>query len=342
MQGLSESLVVFDLSGEVVLVNRAAVALYEFTKAETGGDIGSLDDLFALYDRDREPLPPEAYPAARLLRGEGFTNLELWIERRTGGRRWLGSYNGSRVHDSKLLLVLSVRDVTAQHELEARYRATFSVNPTAMSVVRLSDLRFTEVNDSFLKLIGYRRDEVVGRTADDLRLLIENKKRDEALRNLRRGEADAVIEHEAELQTKTGERRTVLSEGRVILFEGDLHLIDTYVDITDRKRAENELSQAIQAAMSDPSWFVRVVQDKLFEIRAGGQNRPGLELLSARERQVLEHLASGKPNERIARELGIAPQTVRNYISTIYDKIGVRSRTEAVVWGRERGLIFPS
>ncbi len=339
---MTESLVVFDLSGDLAFVNRAAVALYGFTETEVGGSIEALDGLFALYDLDGEPLPPEAYPAARLLRGESFTHLELWIGRRTGGGRWLGSYNGSRVQDSKTLLVLSVRDVTARHELEARHRATFAVNPTAMSVLRLSDLRFTEVNDSFLKLTGYRRDEVVGSPADDLRLLLENKKRDEALRNLRRGEADAVIEHEAELRTKTGERRTVLSEGRLIAFDHELHLIDTYVDITDRKRAENELSQAVQAAMSDPSWFVRVVQDKLFEIRSGNQNRPGLELLSVRERQVLEHLASGKNNEQIAAALGIAPQTVRNYISTIYDKIGVRSRAEAVVWARERGLIFPS
>ena len=93
--------------------------------------------------------------------------------------------------------------------------------------------------------------------------------------------------------------------------------------------------------MSDPSWFVQVVQDKLFEIRAGNQKQPGLELLSNRERQVLEHLASGKNNDAIARDLGLSTQTVRNYISTIYDKISVCSRAEAVVWARERGLIFP-
>ena len=332
----------FDLCGEIVFVNRAAVALYGFTDEETGGTVGALGTLFALYDLDGEPVAAAAYPAARLLRGETFANLELWTERRAGGRRWLGSYSGSRVQDSVTLGVLSARDVTAQRELEARHRATFDVNPTAMSIMRLGDLYFTEVNDSFLELTGYRRGEVVGHTAYELELRLEFKKRGDAVRLLQSGDETSILEHEDGLRTKTGGLRQVLSQGRIVRFNGVPYLIDTYIDVTDRKRSETELSQAVQAAMSDPSWFVQVVQQKLLEIRAGGDQKPGLELLSARERQVLEQLASGKSNDRIALELGIVSQTVRNYISTIYDKIGVRSRAEAVVWARERGLIFPS
>ena len=46
-------------------------------------------------------------------------------------------------------------------------------------------------------------------------------------------------------------------------------------------------------------------------------------------------------NDEIGRDLGISSQTVRNYISIIYDKVGVRTRAEAVVWARERGLVGP-
>lgn len=338
-----EALLAFDLSGAFLFANRAVLGLYGFARAaDIRRNINDLDAQFEFFDLQGEPLPAEAYPAARVLRGERFADVELWVERRSDRRRWLGSYSGSQVEDSITMGALLVRDVTERHELEARHRATFEVNPTAMSILRLEDLQFTEVNDSFLKLTGYRRDEVVGKTAQDLKLYALNKKRDEAVRNLRQGEADAVLENELELRTKTGEPRTVLSEGRLIRFHNDAHLIDTYLDITERKRAENELSQAVQAAMSDPSWFVRVVQDKLYEIRSGNRNQPGLDLLSTRERQVLEGLASGKNNEAIARELNLRPQTVRNYVATIYSKLGVNSRAEAIVWARERGLIFPS
>ena len=304
--------------------------------------MGDLDALFGLYDLEGEPLPAEAYPAARVLRGEAFSGYEVWVQKRGESRRWLGSYNGTQVEDTITMGALLVRDVTERRELESRYRATFEVNPTAMSVVRLEDLRFTEVNGSFLALTGYRRGEVLGKTAAELRLYALNRKRDAAVQKLRRGETDMIIEEELELRTQAGEPRIVLSQGRLIRFHHELHLIDTYVDITERKRSENELSQAVQAAMSDPSWFVQVVQQKLLEIRAGNVRQSRLEGLSTRERQVLEQLAGGKNNDAIARELGLSIQTVRNYVSTIYDKIGVNSRAEAIVWARERGLIFPN
>ncbi len=326
-----------------MFANRAALRVYGFERpADIRQNVHDLDALFELYDLNDEPLPVEAYPAARVLRDEPFEGYEVWVQKRGESQRWLGSYSGTQVEDTITMGTLLVRDVTEAHEVAARHRATFEVNPTAMTVMRLEDLQFTEVNDSFLKLTGYRRDEVIGKTAQELRLYALNKKRDDAIRNLRRGETDRVIEEELELRTKAGEPRIVLSEGRLIRFHSELHLIDTYLDITDRKRAENELSQAIQAAMTDPSWFVRVVQEKLIEIRTGTQPQPGLEGLSARERQVLEQMASGKNNDAIAAELGIATQTVRNYISTIYDKLGVNSRAEAIVWARERGLIFPN
>ena len=60
--------------------------------------------------------------------------------------------------------------------------------------------------------------------------------------------------------------------------------------------------------------------------------------LSAWERQVLGYLAQGRGNDLIAAELGLTVQTVRNYVSTIYDKLGVRTCVEAAVWARERGF----
>lgn len=52
--------------------------------------------------------------------------------------------------------------------------------------------------------------------------------------------------------------------------------------------------------------------------------------LTTRERQVVELLAKGHPYKEIARKLGISPQTVNGYIKSIYDKLHVHSRTEAV------------
>jgi len=57
-------------------------------------------------------------------------------------------------------------------------------------------------------------------------------------------------------------------------------------------------------------------------------NHKGIELLSARERQVIQHLAAGMTNREIAHTLGLSPHTVKNYLFRIFDKLGVSSRTE--------------
>ncbi len=112
-----------------------------------------------------------------------------------------------------------------------------------------------------------------------------------------------------------------------------------FYDVTDRKRTEAQFMQAIQEVMTDTAWFSRQVLERLAQMHVGdGAPAPVVDL-SRREREVLELVARGAGNEQIARELGIVAQTVRNYISNIYDKLGVHSRAEAVVWARERGMV---
>ena len=60
--------------------------------------------------------------------------------------------------------------------------------------------------------------------------------------------------------------------------------------------------------------------------------------LSVREREILYLLARGKSNDEIAEELFISEKTVRNYISRIYEIIGVKNRAQAVLWVIEMGI----
>ena len=64
-----------------------------------------------------------------------------------------------------------------------------------------------------------------------------------------------------------------------------------------------------------------------------------LEELTARELEVLEQLASGRSNKRIARSLGISEHTAKFHVNSILAKLGASSRTEAVVAAARRGLV---
>jgi DNA-binding NarL/FixJ family response regulator len=61
--------------------------------------------------------------------------------------------------------------------------------------------------------------------------------------------------------------------------------------------------------------------------------------LSSREIQILGMLAKGYRSDRIATELELKQKTVRNYISVIYDKLGVRGRSRAVLYAARSGLL---
>jgi DNA-binding NarL/FixJ family response regulator len=60
--------------------------------------------------------------------------------------------------------------------------------------------------------------------------------------------------------------------------------------------------------------------------------------LTAREREILELLARGLPNKRIALDLGISEKTVKAHVTSIFNSLGVTDRTQAALWAREHGI----
>lgn len=85
----------------------------------------------------------------------------------------------------------------------------------------------------------------------------------------------------------------------------------------------------------DPAARALLVRDALPEPALSD----ALEELTARELEVLEQLASGRSNKRIARALGISEHTAKFHVNSILAKLGASSRTEAVVAAARRGLV---
>ncbi len=62
-------------------------------------------------------------------------------------------------------------------------------------------------------------------------------------------------------------------------------------------------------------------------------------VLSHREYQVLRLLAMGESNPQIARQLGLAPNTVKSYVQSLLHRLGARNRLEAVVKAQQAGML---
>jgi pimeloyl-ACP methyl ester carboxylesterase/DNA-binding CsgD family transcriptional regulator len=86
----------------------------------------------------------------------------------------------------------------------------------------------------------------------------------------------------------------------------------------------------------EPAWLR--FQEEVVNFAKGHTLTDVFAALSLREREVLGLLAKGLSNAHIAQQLQIGEKTVRNHASNLFDKLGVRSRAQAMVYAREHGF----
>jgi len=91
---------------------------------------------------------------------------------------------------------------------------------------------------------------------------------------------------------------------------------------------------------SEPAWE-RFCDETLEFLGLKGPSRgedPAFASLSPREREVLALITEGFGNAQIAERLSISEKTVRNHVSNLFDKLGVWTRAQAIVFARDRGF----
>jgi len=104
-----------------------------------------------------------------------------------------------------------------------------------------------------------------------------------------------------------------------------------------------ELLQAIRTAAAGGSVFSAGVTARLAELTGQQPTRHApFVMLTPREREVLELVACGHDNRRIAKSLFLSDKTVRNHVSNIMTKLDAPGRAQVIVRAREAGLGTPS
>jgi two-component system, NarL family, response regulator LiaR len=102
-----------------------------------------------------------------------------------------------------------------------------------------------------------------------------------------------------------------------------------------------ELARAVRAAHAGGALLDPGVAARLVEALAAPSEEPEAGRLTPREREVLELIARGRSNKRIALELGVSEKTVKTHVGHVLAKLGVTDRTQAALHAVQAGLVAP-
>ena len=234
----------FTFDGQLMTANEAMAHILGYESAEDlvaasrSGISHILSDyrteLLRVLQRDRE--------------AKGF---EAEAIRADGQRAWLSLSVKGTVDSTGMVTGIEgmVEDITLRKAVEVALRSSeeqfskaFQATPAAMAIVRTGDQKFVDVNQAFLDMLGYQRDEIIGYSPNELDLWLDENDRNRVGQLLL--SHGNVVREEARLRTRKGEVRQVVGSAELVTVEGETCVIFLVNDVTEQREWERQQREA--------------------------------------------------------------------------------------------------
>ena len=243
--GLSEGVILIEADHSLSYANEAALKMHGVTElGDLGATVAEYRAKFVLRYRDHPEVGPLQHPIERVLSGEAFRDAVVEVHHvRDPERSWMHRIRGLVMtggDGASTGLAIVMQDVGDRYEAEERFECMFRANPAPAVVCRLSDLRYVKVNQGFVDLTGYSREQVLGRTFMEIDLLGQGEHRAAAVAHLHAG--TTICQNETCLSVPCDSEKYVIVAGHPIEMPGDEPcMLFTFADLEDRRKAEAEL-----------------------------------------------------------------------------------------------------
>lgn len=233
---ISDIVLIGDLEGRLMYANPAATAALGFAN----------DELLGMHILELHPEYVRQEAAAIL--GEMFTGARmscpLPLCHKSGmlvpveTRVWKGVWNGAEC------IVGLCRDLRMEQEALQKFDRLFRMNPAPMAVSNMPGQEFIEVNEAWLKTLGYTAAEVIGKRSPELHLFVDLDEQLKVAEQLRT--TGSVRDVELRVRAKNGRVLYGLFSGEIIANQGKSYFLTVMNDITARKAAEAERHETIR------------------------------------------------------------------------------------------------
>ncbi|HVS65852.1 MAG TPA: PAS domain S-box protein [Thermoanaerobaculia bacterium] len=227
--------------GRMMDVNESFLTTFGYTREEVIGRNAAEVGWATEEDRQR---------VIALIAEHGFLrNEEFEFRTKQGEKRFfLLSMEQIEILEEPCLLVAST-DITERRiaeevlrESERKFFRMFQANPSPMSISSAEDRRILEVNDAMLSTIGWTRDELIGRTPEELDTWVDPEQRERIVEELER--SGSVRALEAQVRRKDRSVLTWVLSAEAVELEGRPCILWSAMDVSEAKQLADELQRA--------------------------------------------------------------------------------------------------
>ncbi len=259
------AIIEWDSQHQVIEWNAAAERIFGYTRAQAIGQHASF-----INSSGSHALPGDSivnldadglgHNIGENMRSDGMTIICQWSH---------AQIDDESGHTGRLLSM--AEDITekrqaeeAQRLSEAKFAGAFQCNPDSVSITRLSDGVFLDVNQTFEKTTGYLRDEWFGKDALELNLWQYPEENDVLIGQLNMFKM--VRDYPWTMRTKSGDLRSCMSNATIFTVGQELYLLAVIRDVTDQHILEEQKAEADRALLRLAQGTQDLAGESLFEL----------------------------------------------------------------------------
>ena len=203
-------------------------------------------------------------------------------------------------------------------ESEEKYAKAFRSTPSVLVICTMAEGRYVEVNDTFEQVLGYGREEVVGRTFREFDIWEspeERKRLDQAI-----AEKGKVRGVEARFRKTSGDVIIGLLSAEVIEIGGEKSLLVLFNDITDRKRLEKEI-EILNTELASHAFELETANRELeaFNYSVSHDLCAPVTVVTGYCDLLMEMAELGEQPKRYIREIRVASKQMERLIGTLLE-----------------------